>query len=325
MTAAACHWAGSGFPRGGYRGPAPPPDHPLAPLLGAESGQRSGRPALELAAVWMRRRLALGEPCRRMSEMGLTAVAVKGWDLSQSVYPFPGARPMGDVDLMVPLRLAGAAVRAFGSCGWRALGPGRGLFSSGTVSELKLVSPEGLLVELHTHPFYFPALLPGRLPRDLARPRRRVEPGLGAPSWPATLMLVLLHALTEEAVLPGQWVDIAAVCRKLSAGTQWMRLGLWLCRSGLAPAAGELLRSSARAGAPVPRAALGALSAGPDRRWVLTAMRARRGAPTALAAILGGWRGLSLGAAQLHRMVFGGGPLRPHRGPGGGPNGRWAG
>jgi hypothetical protein len=33
--------------------------------------------------------------------------------------------------------------------------------------------------------------------------------------------------------------------------------------------------------------------------------------PTLLAAVLGGWRGLALGAAQLSRLLDGGGPLRP--------------
>jgi len=237
-------------------------------------------------------------------------VAVKGWDLAQSLYPFLGARPMGDVDLMVrPSQLRGAEL-VFSSLGWRAICPGRPLLTSGTVSELKLVSPEGILVELHTHPFYFPALFPGRLPDSLYAPRRRLEPGLGALSWPATLMMLLVHALTERENIPHQWVDIAAACGKLSGGGGWPELCLWLCRSGLGPAAGDMLATVAEAGAPVPEAALLSLSACPDRSRILAPLRYRRGAPTLLAALLGGWRGVSLGAAQLYRIVFGKGPLR---------------
>ena len=245
-----------------------------------------------------------------MARKGLRPVAIKGWDLSQSVYPFLGARPMGDVDLMVPPSQIDRAEAAFTSLGWRPLCPGRPLLTSGTVSELKLVSPEGILVELHTHPFYFPALFPGRLPESLYVPRRRLEPGLGAPSWPATQMMLLIHALTESKTIPRQWVDIAAVCRKLSGRGHWSRLCLWLCRSGLGPAAGEMLAAAARTGAPVPGKVPRILSACPDRSRVLRALRYRRGVPTILATFLGGWRGLSLGAAQLYRIVSGAGPLR---------------
>jgi len=311
VTAAACHWAGRGFPPGGYEGPAPPGDHPLRPLLGSASGAGEGRSrALELAAGWLRRNRALEEPCRLMRRAGLRPVAVKGWDLSQSVYPFLGARPMGDVDLMVRPSQLRRAELAFTSLGWNALCPGRPLLTSGTVSELKLVSPEGILVELHTHSFYFPALFPGRLPDSLYEPCRRLEPGLGAPSWPATLMMLLVHALTESENIPRQWVDIAAACGKLSGGGGWPELCLWLSRSGLGPAAGKMLAAAAEAGAPVPESVPSALSACPDRSRILAALRYRRGAPTLLAALLGGWRGAGLGAAQLYRILFGGGPLR---------------
>ncbi len=274
---------------------------------GADGARRR---ALELAAGWMLRRKALQNPCRRMLRMGVGAVAVKGWDLAQTVYPFLGARPMGDVDLMVPAPQLAEAAGAFRACGWRALSPGWGLLSSETVSELKLASERGVLVELHTHPFYYPALFPGRAFRSLSAPERSVEPDLGAPSWPAALAMLLVHALTESEVISRQWVDIAAVCPKLSGSEEWRELCLWLRRSGLGAAAGELLEAAAEMDAPVPRAALTSLSAGPDRRRVLAAIRARHGLPTAVAVLLGGWRGLSLGAAQLHRIVFRGGPLR---------------
>jgi len=311
VTAAACGWAGLGFPEGGYRGPAPAADHPLRPLLGSESGPGEGRRrALALAAGWLRRNRALEEPCLLMQRAGLRPVAVKGWDLSQSVYPFLGARPMGDVDLMLRPSQLRRAELAFTSLGWNVLCPGRPLLTSGTVSELKLVSPEGILVELHTHPFYFPALFPGRLPDSLYVPCRRLEPGLWAPSWPATLMMLLLHALTESETIPRQWVDIAAVCGKLSGRGGWPGLCLWLCRSGLGPAAGDMLAAAAEVGAPVPKGVPRSLSACPDRSGILAALRYRRGAPTLLAALRGGWRGLGLGAAQLYRIVFGEGPLR---------------
>lgn len=270
--------------------------------------------ALRVTASWMLMRAALETPCRLMERKGLPVAAVKGWDLSQSLYPFEGCRPMGDVDLLLPPARAAEALQAFLSCGWKAMGPGRGLFSSGTVSEMKLVSPRGQLVELHTHPFYFPSTFPGRSPQLLPAPNRRLEPGLGALAWPDSLAFLLLNVLAEPSTRPTQWVDIAASCRKLSNLDDWLTLCRRLAPTGLGPAAGSVLEMAADLGAVVPHRVLALLRSFPDRRRVLRALHLGRGVPTLTAVLLGGWRGISLGAAQLARLVLRQGALRQHGG-----------
>lgn len=304
VTAAACEWLLRGGSRGGYSGPDPGPGHDLTPLLARETGRE--KELLLFEAMWVRMEEVVRPALEAVGRTTSSVWAFKGYDLAQSIYPFPGARPMGDLDLFVRKAEAPVVIDAFSGCGWSAGTPGRGIFSAGIVSEMKM-QRLGVLVELHSHIFYFPATFPGRLPRDLFKEGRKLRPGLMAFSWHNSLLMVILHMLTNSGVRPVWWVDVCLLCRKVGEASSWRDFA----RNGrdtlLGAAVSSVLRTaSVRLGAPVPEEVMVSLE---NSRGcgdsVLPGLRAGNRIPTLMnLRYLRGWRKVSWFYALLWMVLL---------------------
>jgi hypothetical protein len=213
ITEAACRWLLSGGLPGTYVGTDPGIAHDLSPLLAREMGRKDI--SLSAAASWFRQEQIVRQVLERISREGRKVWAVKGFDLARSVYPFPGGRPMCDADLFMEERNRHRILNIFAQSGWSRGSPGDGIFNTGIVSEMKMYR-QGVMVELHTHIFYFPATFPGKLPADLFENGRLLEPGLMGFAWHNALLMVLLHMLTNIRIRPVWWVDICLLCMKVS-------------------------------------------------------------------------------------------------------------
>jgi len=218
VTISVCRWLISGGEPGTYSGPDPGVSHELSALLSREIGRKEL--ILSTTAEWVRMEEILSPVLDMIYADGSEVWAAKGFDLAGSIYPFPGARPMCDVDLFVENRNRDRILNKFYRAGWSKVSPGDGIFSAGIVSEMKLIR-YGVLVELHTHMFYFPAVFPGNLPSDLFENGRPLRPGLIGFSWHNALLAVLVHMLTNEFLRPVWWVDVCLLCKKVSESGSW--------------------------------------------------------------------------------------------------------
>jgi hypothetical protein len=290
VTAAACQWLLAGAKDGAYTGPDPGEGHELTPLLSRETGRRAK--ALLSEADWVRREEVLSPTLESISRAGTSIWAFKGFDLARSIYPFTGARPMSDVDLFLRMDQRNQVLNAFRDSGWSLETPGRGVFGSGIVSEVKLMKMN-VLAELHTHVFYFPATFPGSLPRDLFLGGRPLSPGLQGFSWHNSLLLVALHALTNSLIRPVWWVDLTLLCGKVTESGTWKEFTLNAMRTGLGhPVSSLLTIASDELSAEVPERTVHLLS-GQSRRGdaILDGLRYGRKLPTAMnLRYLRGWR-----------------------------------
>ncbi|MBN2608876.1 MAG: nucleotidyltransferase family protein [Candidatus Fermentibacteraceae bacterium] len=290
VTAAACEWLQAGGKEGGYSGPDPGDDHDLAPLLSRETGRRGM--ALLSESIWIRREEAVMPVLRRLGAAGITVWAFKGFDLARSLYPFTGARSMSDIDLFLRTGERGPVLEAFRDHGWTVATPGRGIFASGIVSEVKLRKLD-TMAELHSHIFYFPATFPGSLPHDLFRGGRRLAPGLLAFSWHNSLLMVALHALINSWMRPVWWVDLSLLCSKVTETGTWREFTLNATRTRLGPSIHSLLAAvSSNLCAEVPGKVLDMLeSQGSDGEAILEGLRKGKKVPTLMSLrYLNGWR-----------------------------------
>ncbi|MBD3370255.1 hypothetical protein GF402_07835 [Candidatus Fermentibacteria bacterium] len=306
VTAAACRWLLDGAAEGRYRGPRPPLDHELAPLLSTETGRP--RLGLSSAAAWTRIHQTMAPALRRLDRAGVHVWAIKGYDLALSVYPRPGSRPMRDADLMVRTEDLPVVRNVLKTLGWSEASPGDGLLYSGIVAECKY-QKGSVLVETHTHPFYYPALYPGRLPPDLLEDGRSLGPGLRGLNWRYAMLIVAVHALTSPPLRAVWWTDLALLSATVDESVGWAGFSFWACNSGLGPGVGRLLQTlRRRTGAPVPRRVIDVLLAAPDRSVVLSSIRKGGGRPTLRNVLaLRGWRKLSFAVCTIFR-VFGSRP-----------------
>jgi hypothetical protein len=309
ILAAACAWLAAADGHAAYAGPDPG-DHDLAPLLSRETGRR--QLYLSWTAEWFRSEETVRPALAGTADSGARLWAVKGADLARSVYPFPAARTMCDLDFMVERDHLGRVLSAFAAEGWKLASPGWGVFTSGIVSELKL-SKSGIRVELHTHPFYFPATFPGRLPGDLLLGGRELDTGLLGLAWHNALLWCVLHMLTNRVLRPVWWVDLFLLsCRVSGAGT-WREFYAGAAGTGLGGAVSDLLSDAVRrTGAPVPPDVTSSLAACRSRRErVLEGLLGESGRPSLTNLLhLGGWRRVSWLFAVLWLRATGGSVVR---------------
>lgn len=251
-------------------------------------------------AVWAARREILKMACERLRRFGVPFFLWKGADFAFSLYPHPWERPMGDLDILIHEGYAGMASALLVSGGFRRYSSGSGLFTSGVIGETKF-SRGGFLVELHTHPLYHPAVLPGRIPPVSALSAERQPGGHPAPGWPETALYTLLHHADSPALAPWQELDLRLLSDKLGDGG-WERLAYLSVRSGWGPRIAEVL-GECRVNAPV--RALDAM------RHNLYKKDTGKGRGTLFALRkLRGWRKTAFGAAVFYRILTGRGPGR---------------
>jgi len=309
ITRAACRWLLTGAEPGGYDGPDPPPNHDLRSLLSRERGDREA--SIAASARWLHLQQTL-KPV--LAGLEHDVWAIKGFDLARSVYPFPGGRPMSDADLLVKPEHLRRAIDAFISQGWRVSNSGDGIMSSGIVSEVKAVK-NGVMAELHTHIFYFPATFPGRLPPDLTMNCRPLERGLMGLAWHNALLIVTLHMITNTAIRPVWWSDTCLLAKMVEERGTWKEFTESALRTRLSRPVGGILKTAATLGAPVPEMVTSLLDVRNDRaEAVLSAIKARSALPTLLNLMhLPGWKRISWFHAILWLVLTRQSPLRAVR------------
>ncbi len=248
--------------------------------------------ALLSESIWIRREEVILPVLRRLGAAGISVWAFKGFDLARSLYPFTGARSMSDIDLFLRTGTRGPILEGFRDEGWTMATPGRGVFASGIVSEVKLRKLD-TMVELHSHIFYFPATFPGSLPHDLFCGDRQLAPGLRAFSWHDSLLLVVLHALINSWMRPVWWVDLSLLCTKVTETGTWREFTLNATRTRLGPSICSLLTTvSSSLSARVPGKVLDMLeSQGNEGGAILEGLRKGKKIPTLMnLRYLRGWR-----------------------------------
>lgn len=306
VTQAVCRWLLSGAESGGYAGPDPPRNHDLESLLSRERGDRDAR--LAASAGWFHLEQTL-KPVLRLLKADLWAI--KGFDLARSVYPFPGGRPMRDADFFVKPGELNSVTGTFRKNGWQVMHSGDGITRAGIVSEVKAVKNRAM-AEFHTHIFYFPATFPGKLPRDLFENGRYLEPNLMGLAWHNALLMVILHMITNPAIRPVWWTDVCLLAKKVDEQRTWKKFTGNALGTRLSRPVGDVLRTAAELGAPVPKRVTDLLNEKNDRaEAMLTAIKSRRGVPTLLNLMqMQGWRRVAWFHAMLWLALTRQSPLR---------------
>lgn len=186
----------------------------------------------------------------RLEEVGVPVLVLKGFALAPLAYGDLGARPMEDVDLLVPPAQIGAAVVALEPLGLRPRsGAGRpdGLLAN----EVELHDERGNSVELHAY-----ALVESADDADLWGRRvgfavREVE--AFAPCAEDALLLVAVHGQRWNTVQPVSWVlDACRLVQSRDGGFDWERFAARAEARELTLAAGRAVGMLASLGIEVP-------------------------------------------------------------------------
>jgi hypothetical protein len=166
----------------------------------------------------------------RARELGIGMIGLKGTELHARGYYRPGERPMADVDLLVPARNIGAAIRTLESLGFHEA---YASWKHKVFHEPHSTAPAGLgehtdnplKIELHTQ---VAEALPLRR-TDITSCILAVEPRLGLDGYRshgALALHLLLHAagaMTFRAVRNIQLYDIAVVTQRMTR-SDWLEL-----------------------------------------------------------------------------------------------------
>ncbi len=154
----------------------------------------------------------------------------KGMDFAYSLYENPDERPMGDIDLLVPMNDAERAWTALANTGFSTAEEQKQLFTYGITGEAKFVLG-GVLLELHTHPLYYPSLLPGTVPLPGILRETRTVCGYAAPCWTDTLLYTALHHADSSFLKNYQKTDIRLLAEKMDEKS-WRWFGTHAAASG---------------------------------------------------------------------------------------------
>jgi len=175
---------------------------PAFPLLEPLRDPRAAIPVTpDLHAEALLRAHVLDLVSRALSSRGERAMLVKGAALALTVYPTPAARPMCDVDLLVPPRRERAVVAALVSAGFEAHEPPERPKSRAMLGETQLVARAGgmgMLVEVHDT---LDRVAPRPIDVEAIERRATPAPGLASlllPSPEDHALLVALHAAGHE-------------------------------------------------------------------------------------------------------------------------------
>ena len=137
---------------GGYACSVLPPTHPQRPLLRADflrslaRHQRITGQLLPLLRAW--------------EQAGIATLLFKGFHLSEFVYPVPGARYYGDVDVLLRPRHAAAALAVAEQAGWTVDFASAEVGQADCHTALELRSPGGGEVLLDVHRYAVGSLVP---------------------------------------------------------------------------------------------------------------------------------------------------------------------
>jgi hypothetical protein len=204
---------------------------------------------------------------------GIETLVIKGASLALLSYADAGARPMGDTDVLVPLRRAADAIEALRAAGWS---PDRDdpIEWAQVHHSLGFAGPDGGNVDLHWFSLWQPAddapLWRAAVPMDLAGISTR------APCAADQLLLACVHGTPWSPLPPFRWIaDAVTVVGAAGAEFDWDRVAAEAERRRLTVATGAALSYLREEFAvPVPAASLERLAALPAARHERAAFRA---------------------------------------------------
>ncbi|UQA55314.1 nucleotidyltransferase family protein [Polyangium aurulentum] len=157
-------------------------------------------PSAEAHAEALLRRHVMTQLSSALSSRGERALVVKGAALGLTVYPQPAARPMKDIDLVVPPRRERAVLSALSAAGMQIQrDPARP--ESASMLETQLFAPAGalrVLVEVHAS---LDKIAPRPIDPEELLGRATVAPGLPSLLLPDPIdhaLLVVQHAASHE-------------------------------------------------------------------------------------------------------------------------------
>ena len=179
--------------------------------------------------AWYRNQLAMErahEAARTLTAAGIPVMALKGAALIDGIYGESGARPMDDVDLMVPRRSATKALLILGEAGWSSPTHRSGDFRRALriVHGVALVRANGLPIDLHWR------LLDESNAGDATFWEAAEPLPFGDSSvlrlCPADQLLHLsVHGIRWDPVPPIRWAaDIYLLLERRGADVDWERL-----------------------------------------------------------------------------------------------------
>ncbi|MEX1114062.1 MAG: nucleotidyltransferase family protein [Akkermansiaceae bacterium] len=273
----------------------------LLPLLASRHSTVEAKPKVRALAkgtyrrTWYHNQLLLAEGGKVASLLGAAGIPVmiiKGAALALEYYRDPGARPMDDIDLAVPLEFAGQAVELMVAQGWAAsVTPLKGTMSPGRIKgpgwspgpraieafdgryfhvrhSHGFRNPKGLGIDLHWHVFQEDCD-----PDSDADTWAGARPASGGPFPflvpPAHehLLLILAHAARWNPIPSIRWVADAATLIKTSPRLEWENFLAAAVRRRRTCAAAELLSYLAsRFHAEVPADIIELLAVHPDTK-----------------------------------------------------------
>jgi hypothetical protein len=208
-----------------------------------------------------------------LGDAGIETLTIKGASLALLTYGDIGARPMDDVDLLVPIERTRDALGALEAAGWKPDHEDPPAWTA-VHHSLDFVGPLGGNVDLHWFSLWQPA-------RDVELWRASVPFELGgaatrAPCPTDQLLLACVHGTPWSPLPPFRWIaDAFTVIRAAGPGLDWGRLVSEATRRRLTVAtAAALAYLREEFGAAVPEAALAELDAVPASRHERAAFRA---------------------------------------------------
>lgn len=196
---------------------------------------------------------------------GIETLVTKGASLALLAYGDVGARPMDDVDVLVPIGRTREAIEALRQAGWQADHEDP-LAWTEVHHSLGFAGPGGGNMDLHWFSLWQPArddqLWAASVPLELAGIATR------APCAADQLLLACVHGTPWSPLPPFRWVaDAIVTIRAAGEGLDWGRVAAEAERRQLTGAAGAALAYLREEfAAPVPSATLERLDAAPASR-----------------------------------------------------------
>jgi len=208
-----------------------------------------------------------------LESAGVATLVTKGASLAVLSYRDVGARPMDDVDVLVPFERTNEAIRALVAAGWQ---PERDDVASWAQvhHSIGFAGPGGGNVDLHWFALWQPArdeeLWRASVPLELAGVATR------APCAADQLLLACVHGTPWSPLPPFRWIaDAVTVTRAAGDGMDWERVGAEAERRQLTVATGAALSYlSEEFAVPVPGELLGRLARAAASRHERAAFRA---------------------------------------------------
>ena len=191
------------------------PPNPLLALLRDPRAVFPSPPPQAYADASLRAHV-LRQISRALVARGERVMLVKGAALALTVYPSPAARPMCDVDLLVPPRREGAVIEALAAAGLEVHENRFRPRSRGMLGETQLVARAGQmrqLVEVHGT---LDKIVPRPIDVEAVEGRATEAPklsGLLLPSAEDHALLVALHAAGHEFRHEMAWLDMELLLR----------------------------------------------------------------------------------------------------------------